>query len=133
MNNRVKRAMRDVEGLGFRRDHDSKMAGIVYRHANDPDDFIKFHEAMSDSGVTFVLNKARKIAGAGSSGARPQTIKERAKITRERDRTERERLNEERRRRAEQLERDREDKARRSREQRHLREIEDLMRPGYGR
>lgn len=133
MNNRVKRAMKDVEGLGFVRDYDSKMAGIVYRHGNAPEDFIKFQEAMSDSGVTFVLNKARKIAGAGSSGARPQTLKERATITRRKQKTQRERDEEARRARAEQAEAEYEKRQAEKAAERERRAISDLMRPGYGR
>lgn len=134
MNHRSKRLMRDLEAIGFQRDHDAKCSGIAYRHPNEPETIVKVHETMSDCGRTAVWRLAEKIADAARSGSPvPQSIKERAQITRQKDKSQRQREDEARRARAEAAEREREKQDRLEAADRHRREVESLMQPGRGR
>ena len=106
MNNRSKRVMKELEALGCYRDYDAiSGAPVNYRHPNDPEQLFKVSDAMTDSARTFVIKRAKKVAGLGTSGSvKPQTIKERARIMRQEQKAHRQREAEERRKRAEQKE-----------------------------
>jgi hypothetical protein len=126
--------MKDLEALGFRRDYDSQMSGYVYRHANSPGDYVKLQPQMNDSGITWAMRRANKIADTGSQGPRkPQTIKERAQITRRRQNAQQRREREARDQRAAKAEREHESRRAAVHEERRRSEIEDLMQPGNGR
>lgn len=102
MNNRSRRLCRDLEALGFYRDETHANGAVIYRHANDPEDFVKVQPGMSDNGRTAALRLANKIADTGWSGPNMSpTIKERATITRRKSKVEREREAAARRERAE--------------------------------
>lgn len=137
MNNHAKRLCKDVESLDFWRDYDAEektKARRVYRHSNDPSQAIKVFDQMSDNSITAAVRKANKIAETGWSGPRqPQTIKERATMHRRKERTKRQRDDEARRERAEKAEAEFQVRQKVSQRLKQRREIEDLMRPGYGR
>jgi uncharacterized protein YaiL (DUF2058 family) len=134
MNNHARRLMRDLEALGFERDWEAQTRGFAFRHPNQPDQVIKVFDAMTDNTITAALRKANKIADTGWSGPRaPQTIKERAKITRQRTKSQRQREDDARRERAEKAEREAQARDAILARQRRDREIAELMRPGYGR
>lgn len=131
MNNRSRRLCRDLEALGFVRDYDALTKGIAYRHPNQPNELVKVFDAMTDSGRTSVLRKANKIADTGWAGPRePQTIKERAEVTRRKEKTQRQREDEARQARAEAAEHEYAARERLLRAERRRRDIESLMRPG---
>lgn len=91
-NHHARRLARDLEALGFQRDYEAKTKGMAYRHPNQPDEVIKVFDAMTDNTITAALRMANKIADTGWSGPRmPQTIKERAAITRRKQKTQRQR------------------------------------------
>lgn len=134
MNNHARRLMRDLEALGFERDWDARTRGFAFRHPNQPDQVIKVFDAMTDNTITAALRKANKIADTGWSGPRmPQTIKERAKITRQRTKNQRQREDAARRERAEKAEREAQARDAILARERRDREIAALMRPGFGR
>lgn len=141
MNNRIRRAQKDLEALGFYRDYDTPSSGMVYRHPNQPGEHVKLHPMMSDSGVTAVMRLANKIADTGWSGPRqPQRIKERAQILRHTAATMRAAEDAERQKRAEAAEAGWAARVAREQEvtriladRRHDREIRTLMQPGFGR
>lgn len=135
-NNRVKRLIRDVEGLGFNYDHDAsspRNGRRVYRHPNAPDEVVRVQDAMSDSGVTMVWRKAQQIAGLSTTGSAPSSIRERARVKRA---SEKERRAAEARAREERAQKADAAAAERQRirdlEQRE-REMRELMNPGFGR
>lgn len=133
-NHHARRLMRDLEALGFERDYEAQTKGFAYRHANQPDQVIKVFDAMTDTTITAALRKANKIADTGWSGPRmPQTIKERATITRRSKKSQREKEDRARRERADAAEREYEARQAAARSARREREIADLMRHGFGR
>lgn len=136
-NNRVKRFMRDLEGLGFVPDHEASSARKgrhVYRHPNDREQALRVSEQMSDSGITMVRRKAEQIAGLSTSGdTTPSSIKERARIKKRSEKERRDaetQARNERAARAEAVYREREAIELSKRREREMR---DLMNPGYGR
>lgn len=134
MNNHAKRCMKTLEALGFQRDYDAKTRGIAYRHPNQPDQVLKVFDAMTDTTITAVIRKANKIAETGWSGPRqPETVKERARITRQKQKTARQRDDEARRERAVAAEREHLRRDLLAQEERARREFESLMQPGRGR
>ncbi|MGI8682034.1 MAG: hypothetical protein ACR2JO_07880 [Mycobacteriales bacterium] len=134
MNNHAKRCIKNLEALGFYRDHDAQTRGLAYRHPNAPDQVLKVFDQMTDSTITSVIRKANKIADTGWSGPRqPETVKERARVTHSKNKSQWQREDEARRARAEVAERAHEDRSRTEVETEHRREVEDLMQPGYGR
>lgn len=135
MNHHAKRYMRDLESLGFERDHTYEgRHGVAYRHPNDPTQVLKVFDAMTDNSITAGLRKANKIADTGWSGPRqPQTIKERATITRRRQTAQQKKIEAERAERAKKAEAEHEARQREARERAAYRDISSLMQPGYGR
>lgn len=141
MNQHAKRLVKELETLGFRRDHDAQTRGIAYRHPNDPARVIKVFDAMSDSSMTAARRMANKIADTGWSGPRmPLSIKERLAAQRSREtRQEAARREAEDARAADadaRFEQRRERAARARRieaEDSRRRQIESLMMPGSGR
>ena len=137
MNNRIKRLLRDLEGIGFEYDHDAssqRRQVNAYRHANDPEQILRVSEHMSDSGCTAVWKKAQQIAGLSTSGSTsPASIKERARIRRAAERAEHEKQLRAREERAAEKERETHSRSGAVNADRRRGEIEDLMQPGYGR
>lgn len=135
MNHHAKRLVKDLESLGFHRDHDDPSRnGRVYRHPNDPTQAIKVFDAMSDNSITAATRKANKIADTGWSGpTMPSTIKERARISKSKQRRERERDALARRAHAEKAEAEHQARLAAALDDQRRREISSLMQPGRGR
>lgn len=135
MNHHAKRYMRDLESLGFERDHEYEgRHGVAYRHPNDPTQVLKVFDAMTDNSITAGLRKANKIAETGWAGPRqPQTIRERATITRRKESVKRRKEREAVEARAKKAEAEYEARQRAERAEAQRREMSGLMRPGYGR
>lgn len=133
-NHHARRLMRDLQALGFERDYEAKTRGFAFRHPNQPDQVIKVFDAMTDNTITAALRLANKIADTGWSGPRqPQSIKERATITRRRESKRRESERAAVAARAAKAEAEHEARERERREDQERRYIADLMRPGNGR
>lgn len=136
MNNHAKRLCTHLEALDFRRDYDAEdktKARRVYRHANDMAQAIKVFDCMNDSTITIATRLANKIVGLGSNGPDLPSLKERAKVTRRKQKTQIQRENEARTQRAARAESEYEARQRTIAAEQRRREIEDLMRPGRGR
>jgi len=134
MNNHAKRLVRELEALGFRRDHDARTSGRAYVHPNQPDQVIKVFDHMSDTTITAAKRKANKIADTGWSGPRmPSSIKERARIKKASAKAKREAEAKAREERAQAKEAEYIKRRVAEETARKRREIENLMRPGYGR
>lgn len=136
MNNHAKRLCTHLEALDFRRDYDAEektKARRVYRHANDMAQAIKVFDCMNDSTITIATRLANKIVGLGSNGPDLPSLKDRAKITRRKQKTQRQRDDEARAQRGAVAEAMHEARERARLAATRRREIEDLMRPGYGR
>lgn len=136
MNNHAKRLCTHLESLDFRRDYDAEektKARRVYRHANDSAQAIKVFDCMNDSTITIATRLANKIVGLGSTGPDLPSLKERAKITRRKQSQQQKREAEQRAVRAAEAEAKHEAQERARQAAKRRREIEDLMRPGFGR
>lgn len=136
-NNRVKRFIKDLEGLGFNYDNDAsspRNGRRVYRHPASPDEVIRVADGMSDSGITMVRRKAEQIAGLTTrENTAPASIRERARIKKSAERERRDAETAARNERASRAE-----AAHREREairavDRHDREMRDLMNTGFGK
>lgn len=140
MKGHVKRAIDTLEALGFTRTDDTRYGRSVYTHPYDPDCPLKVWAHMSEAAAIALQRKANAIARTGHQGpTMPKSIGERHRLQRQQqkarlDREARERAA--RRHHAPQVPSSAEQAAKR-REliegERHRRDIEDLMRPGYGR
>lgn len=141
-NNRIKRLLKDVEGLGFVYDGDasSRRNQIhAFWHPNatpggegSRERPLRVPEHMSDNGITDCRKRAQKIAGLSTSGpATPNKEMHRAFRKAERQKAERERRAREQRAREAEREHDRRVAAQKSAEREA--EIASLMRPGNGR
>lgn len=108
-NKRIRRLEEHLEACGFRRDHEAQVAydGKAWVHPNKPNDVIKTFPKMSDNSITALTKRAQKVADLSTSGDdAPLSIRERAQITRRKERTRRQREDEARRERAEAKERE---------------------------
>lgn len=136
MNNHAKRLCTHLEALDFRRDYEAEertSARRVYRHANHPEQAIKVFDVMSDNTITSQRKLADKIVGLGSSGPAAPTIKERARIHRRKQTLQDQRDELARRERAAKAEAEHAKRVAASRADAKRRELQDLMRPGFGR
>jgi hypothetical protein len=135
--NHAKRAIKHLEALGFVRDETAsnpRKGKFVYRHANQPDRPVKVFAGETDTTSISVMRLADQIAGTGHRGPTlPSTIKERARIKKSAEKARREADERARAERSELAEREWQARLAADQSQRHQRDIESLMRPGYGR
>lgn len=135
MNQHARSFQRELETLGFVWQREAKAAygTRVYVHANDPSRIIKVADAMNDNSVTVGRKLALAIVGLGSNGPQAQTLKDRARVSRQKAKSEREQQRDAARLRAEAKDRELADELTLIIEGRHQSYYEGLMRPGYGR
>lgn len=135
MSNHTKRFQRDLESFGFRQDDSVLVAhdGVAYTHPNAPDKPIRVFPKTSDNAIATLTKTAKKIADLSSTGPDVSSIKDRVRVTNLKKKSKRQREDEARRQRAQKAESEYEQREAVSAAAKRRREIEDLMRPGYGR
>ena len=128
-----------LEGCGFTRIDDpfGRTDRAAYRHPYEPETQIQVYVGASEAACKVIQERARQIAGLGTSGTGlAKTVGERKKAQRKRmskDRAREKRLEQERRARAEQYEAEARRRDALAAAERNRRDIQSLMMPGNGR